>query len=60
MVRSLWIAYLGEIVNYRLYSMLYQLRVREHPEQGPYVEGLSTYPAVSYQDITVSYSLEST
>ncbi|XP_067941126.1 kinesin-like protein KIF14 [Watersipora subatra] len=27
------------------------MRVREHPEQGPYVEGLSTFPVASFHDI---------
>ena len=27
--------------------------MREHPDTGPYVEGLSTYPVASYADIQV-------
>ena len=32
---------------------LFQLKVREHSEFGPYVEGLSTYVVNSYNDIKV-------
>eukprot|EP00055_Hartaetosiga_balthica_P004371 m.11337 g.11337 ORF g.11337 m.11337 type:complete len:1428 (+) comp3821_c0_seq1:81-4364(+) len=48
-----------EIYSERIYDLLtppskgkmHQLRVREHPIMGPYVEGLKTFAALSFDDI---------
>lgn len=38
-------------------SVYFQLKVREHPVLGPYVEGLSTYVVNSFEDVEVNYLL---
>lgn len=37
------------------WSVYFQLKVREHPVLGPYVEGLSTYVVNSFEDVEVNY-----
>jgi len=36
---------------------MFQLRIREHPETGPYVEGLLANKVSSYKDVKVNGSL---
>ncbi|MBN3298323.1 KI16B protein, partial [Amia calva] len=56
-VHSLWYCYL-EIYNERVRDLLrrkstktYNLRVREHPKDGPYVEDLSKHLVQNYSDV---------
>ena len=40
-----------------MFVSVFQLKVREHPVLGPYVEGLSTYVVQSFDDIKVHIAL---